>query len=162
MDPANKYLFHYSAEGPEPLLIYRGNVVLDGDGQASVELPDYFEEINRDYHYQLTPVGGAGPNLHIAQEIQGNRFTVAGGRPGLNVSWTVTGVRNDPFLRTVGAPVETDKPAHERGTYQHPELYGLAPEMGVSYDPELKRRPEHVDGGHAVPSSDRNEEASNE
>ena len=147
MDPANKYLFHYSAEGPEPLLIYRGNVVLDGNGETWVDLPEYFEEINRDYHYQLTPIGSAGPNLHIAQEIEGNRFKIAGGRPGLKVSWTVTGVRNDAFVRTVGAPVEKDKPEYERGKYQHPELYGMPPEMGVSYDPTREQRPKLLKEG---------------
>jgi hypothetical protein len=137
-DPANKYLNHQCAEGPEPLLIYRGNVALDAFGEARVDLPDYFEAINRDFHYHLTPIGGAAPNLHIAQEIINNSFMIGGGAPGLKVSWTVTGVRNDPYMQARKRPVVEDKSEHERGKYQHPELYGQPPEKGIDYraDPD--------------------------
>ena len=139
LDPAYKYLYHYSTEGPDPLLIYRGNVILDGNGEAWVELPDYFEEINRDFHYQLTAIGAPGPNLYIAREIANNQFKVAGGQPLMKVSWTVTGVRNDPYMREYGAPVEQDKPAEHRGKYLHPELYGQPKEMAVHQFPHVER-----------------------
>ena len=43
-----------------------------------------------------------------------------------------------------GAPVEVEKQDLERGTYQHPELYGQPPEMGMNYDAErtLHDRPD--------------------
>ena len=63
LDPAHKYLNHFSAEGPEALLIYRGNVTLDPSGEAWVTLPSYFESINRDLTYQLTPVGAPAPAI---------------------------------------------------------------------------------------------------
>ena len=134
-DPANQYLSHYCAEGPEPLLIYRGNVILDGNGQAWVTLPEYFEEINRDFHYQLTAIGAPAPNLHVAQEIAGNEFMIAGGPPLTKVSWTVTGVRNDAYVRRHGAPVEHPKREEHRGKYLQPDLYGQPEEMGVHYCP---------------------------
>jgi hypothetical protein len=31
-------------------------------------------------------------------------------------------------------PVEVEKQGREKGTYQHPELYGLSAEMGMNYD----------------------------
>ena len=67
--------------------------MLDEAGEAEVQLPSYFEALNIDYRYQLTAVGGPGPNLYVAQKISGNRFRIAGGAPGLEVSWQVTEVR---------------------------------------------------------------------
>src|SRR5262249_13187436 len=56
LDPKNKILNHYSAEGPEPLNVYRGNVTLDQAGRAWVILLAYFESINKDVTYQLTTI----------------------------------------------------------------------------------------------------------
>lgn len=70
-------------------------------------MPHYFAAINRDPRYTLTPIGGAMPGLHVAEEIDMRqdpvRFRVAGGRPGLKVSREVKAVRDDPFVRTHGA-----------------------------------------------------------
>src|SRR3990167_8868774 len=139
LDPANSYLNHYSAEGPEPINIYRGNAVLDKEGKATVKLPKYFSEINRDFHYHLTPIGGAAPELHVAQEIKDNSFTIGGGRPNMKVSWTVTGIRNDRWVQKYGAMVEQEKPAEHKGRYLHPELYAQSKEKGIHYYPEPER-----------------------
>jgi hypothetical protein len=124
LDPENKYLNHYCEEGPEPLNVYRGNATLDNSGEAWVTLPDYFDEINRDPSYTLTPLGFPAPLLHIAREIADRKFLIAGGAPGQRVSWRVEAIRNDRFVRTYGAPAEPDKPANFKGTYLQPELYG--------------------------------------
>ncbi len=134
LDPANKTLTHYSAEGPEPYLMYRGNVVLDGSGEADVELPAYFDAINRDVHYQLTAIG-APAVLYIAEEVADNRFRIAGGQSGMKVSWTVTGVRNDEFCRQAALAIEADKPDHLKGTYIMPNLYNMPESMGAFYRP---------------------------
>ncbi|MBI4548004.1 MAG: hypothetical protein HY707_08495 [Ignavibacteriae bacterium] len=143
LDPANRYLNHYCAEGPQPLNIYRGNVVLDGAGEAWVELPKYFDAVNREVSYDLTPIGAAMPNLHIAQEVLSiagaTGFRIAGGKPLMKVCWTVAGVRNDPYLATHGAPVEPEKLPEHKGKYLHPELYGKPKEMGISYTPGIER-----------------------
>jgi len=112
--------------------VYDGVVVLDGSGAAWVELPDWFEVLNSDFRYQLTCIGGYAP-VYIVQEIQNNRFQIAGGTPGLKVSWQVTGIRQDPWAEANRIPVEVDKPADERGTYLYPELYGQPEEMGLDY-----------------------------
>ncbi len=130
LDPANKYLRHYSTEAPEPINFYSGNTVLDEAGQAWVDLPDYFEAINRDFRYQLTTIGGWAP-VFIALKVENNRFLIAGGQPGLEVSWRVEAIRNDAYVRAYGAPVEIDKPAEVRGRYIHPELFGQPREMGI-------------------------------
>jgi hypothetical protein len=136
LDPENAYLNHYSAEGPEPYNIYRGTVVLDALGEAWVQLPDYFEAINRDPSYHLTAVGAPMPNLHVAVEIQGNRFKIAGGVPGKKVSWEVKAIRNDRWVQEYGYQAEQPKPREHRGKYLHPELYGQPKELGIFYHPE--------------------------
>jgi hypothetical protein len=123
LDPENKYLSHSFVESPDMMNVYNGNVTLDENGRAWVELPSYFEALNRDYRYQLTPLGAAAPNLHVAQEIRDNRFQIAGGEPGVRVSWQVTGVRDDPYARMHRIQVETIKPPEERGSLLHPDAY---------------------------------------
>ncbi|MBD3337319.1 MAG: hypothetical protein GF355_17540 [Candidatus Eisenbacteria bacterium] len=131
LDPENKYLSHSFVESPDMMNIYNGNVVLDAAGEAWVTMPDWFGALNRDFRYQLTPIGGPGPNLYVAEKINGNRFKIAGGAPGLEVSWQVTGIRQDPYAEEHRIPVEEDKPAHERGLYLNPELYGQPESMGL-------------------------------
>ena len=80
--------------------------------------PNYFEALNQDFRYQLTAIGAPGPNLYIAKEISGNRFRIAGGKPGMKVSWQVTGVRHDEWANAHRTQVEVDKTTKaERGTY---------------------------------------------
>jgi hypothetical protein len=99
LDPENKYLRHYSIESPEVLNLYRGSVVLDANGFAEVQLPSYFQAVNVDFSYQLTPVGSAAA-VFVAEEINAQgRFKVAGGSPGQKVCWTVYADRNDPFVQ---------------------------------------------------------------
>ncbi len=132
LDPENKYLSHSFVESPDMMNVYNGTVVLDAEGSARVAMPDWFEALNRDFRYQLTAMGAPGPNLYIAEEIQNNQFRIAGGSPGLKVSWQVTGVRQDPYAEANRIVVEEDKPEAERGTYLHPEAYGLGEEKGVT------------------------------
>jgi len=130
LDPANKFLTHYCSEGPEPINMYRGTVTLDASGQGEVELPGYFETLNRDFHYQLTPVGAAAV-VFVSQEIKGNRFRIAGGQPNMKVCWTVTGVRNDAFVQAYPTRDEQEKPAALRGKYLHPEFFGESADKAI-------------------------------
>jgi hypothetical protein len=131
--PETHFLNHFCIEAPEPYNLYRGTVTLDANGEAWVQLPDYFEAINRDASYHLTPIGAAMPNLHVAVEIQGNRFKIAGGAPFKKVSWEVKAVRNDPWVQQYGYQTEQEKPKEYQGLYLHPELYGQPKERGVFY-----------------------------
>jgi hypothetical protein len=132
LDPENRYLFHASVESSEVLNTYSGNAVLDAAGEAVVELPEWFGAINRDHRYQLTCVGGFAP-VFIAEEVADNRFRIGGGRPGLKVSWQVTGVRDDPVMRLRPFVAERDKPVDERGTYLSPEAHGKPPQAGIEW-----------------------------
>ena len=131
LDPANKYLSHSFVESPDMMNIYNGNVTLDGTGAAEVTLPVWFDALNGDFRYQLTAVGAPGPDLHIAREIAGGRFRIAGGPAGLKVSWQVTGVRKDAYAAAHRIPVEEVKPDVERGRYLHPELYGASEDLQI-------------------------------
>jgi hypothetical protein len=87
-----------------------------------VQLPDWFEALNRDFRYQLTALGSAAPNLHVRSEIKNRSFAIAGGRSGQRVSWLVTGIRRDAWANANRIPVEEDKLPAQRGKYLHPEL----------------------------------------
>ncbi len=138
LDPTNMYLQHSFVESPDMMNVYNGNVVLDGAGEATVALPDYFEVLNRDFRYQLTAIGAPGPNLYIASEIEGNSFRIAGGVPGSKVSWQVTGVRQDRYAEENRIAVEVQKEGYEVGRYAHPEAYGLPTTMSVEYHEEVE------------------------
>ena len=125
LEPEDKYLYHSFVESPDMKNLYDGVAVLDGEGSAWIELPTWFEALNQDYRYQLTPIGAPGPNLYIAQEIEDNRFQIAGGEPGMRVSWQVTGTRHDPFAEANRIPVEEEKPPDEQGSYLYPGANGL-------------------------------------
>jgi hypothetical protein len=131
LDPENKYLSHSFVESPDMKNIYDGVVVLDANGKAVVQLPAWFEALNRDFRYQLTGIGGYAP-VYISQEVAGNQFQIAGGTPGLKVSWQVTGIRHDPYAEQNRVKVEEEKPAFERGRYLYPAAYGLPTSAGIA------------------------------
>lgn len=135
LDPENRVLLHYSTETPEPQNRYNGNVRLDAAGTAIVQLPPYFQAINSDFRYTLTSIGAPAPNLHIASEIRGNRFEIAGGQAGQKVTWEVIATRSDLFVTERGAPAEIIKQGQERGRYLAPGLYGLPSERGLNHAP---------------------------
>lgn len=138
-DPAGKYLSHSFVESPDMMNVYNGNAVLDESGAAWVQLADWFETLNRDFRYQLTAIGAPAPGLFIAEEVENNRFKIAGGKPGGRVSWTVTGIRHDAYANAYRIPVEEVKPPTEQNTYLHPELYNQPEDRNVLYalHPEL-------------------------
>jgi hypothetical protein len=131
LDPANKYLSHSSVESSEMKNIYDGMASLDENGQATITLPVWFEALNESFRYQLTAVGQAAPDLHIAQEITDRQFRIAGGRPGMKVSWQVTGVRHDAYAQAHGLVVEQPKPLGERGKYLAPDADSSPREFGA-------------------------------
>jgi hypothetical protein len=99
-------------------------VTLDANGEAVVTFPDWFEALNREFRYQLTAIGAPGPNLYVAEEVADNHFKIAGGNPGMRVSWQVTGIRHDAWAEANRIQVEIEKPPNEQGTYIYPQLFG--------------------------------------
>jgi len=123
LDPENKTLSHSFVESPDMMNIYNGVIRLNRGGEAIVTLPDYFQALNQDFRYQLTALGAPGPRLYIAAKINNNRFKIAGGRPGAEVSWQVTGIRHDAYANAHRIEIEQVKPTNERGAYLHPDAF---------------------------------------
>lgn len=131
LEPETRYLSHSFVESPEMLNIYSGVATLDAAGAAVVELPSYFEALNTDFRYQLTPIGAPMRDLHIAAEVSANAFAIAGGQPGARVSWEVAGVRHDPASKAHPIVVEQDKAPEHQGLYLNPEAYGHDRSRGI-------------------------------
>lgn len=137
LDPAGKFLQHSFVESPDMKNIYDGVARLDAKGEATIEMPDWFHALNRDFRYQLTPHGSFG-ELYVRSTLREGRFSIAGGKPGQDVSWQVTGIRLDAWANANRIQVEVDKTGPDSGTYRHPELHG---------QPGSKRRaPKHPIG----------------
>jgi hypothetical protein len=124
LDPANKYLVHACVESSERLNVYRGSATMNSKGEATVRLPNWTEAFNGEFDYQLTPIGGSAPDLHIGEEIKDGRFRIAGGKPKQRVSWQVTGARVDAYAKAHPLRVEVPKRAADRGKYLTPIEHG--------------------------------------
>ncbi|ALO14313.1 hypothetical protein L21SP5_00641 [Salinivirga cyanobacteriivorans] len=133
-DPENKYLVHANVGSPDMKNIYDGVVVLDASGSAKIELPAYFSAFNKDFRYQLTAIGQPAPSIYIEQEITDNTFIIAGGEPGMKISWQVTGIRNDPYAQKNSLEVEKAKRPENHGKYTNPESYNKSEEYSINYD----------------------------
>ncbi len=119
LDPKNKYLSHSFVESPDMMNIYNGNITTGDQGEAIVEMPAYFDALNRDFRYQLTVIGQFAQAM-VLEKIKGNRFKIKTDKPRVDVSWQVTGVRKDKFAEDNRIKVESDKPESERGKLQNP------------------------------------------
>ena len=155
LDPENKYLQHSFVESPDMKNIYDGIVVLDANGDATVQMADWFEALNKDFRYQLTAIGASAPGLYIAKKVENNQFTISGGKPGMEVSWTITGIRHDAFANANRIQVEVPKDNGKAGTYLYPELFGMPKSMGETYEitkhaEEMEKRTEHDRGRMAA------------
>jgi hypothetical protein len=125
LDPKNKLLFHSFVESPDVKNLYDGIATLDENGEATIELPAYFDALNRDPRYQAKPIGASMPNLSIKAEEHDNRFTIGGGAPGGQVSWQITGIRHDPYILSHPVIVEvpkTDSTVVKKGQCLFPPL----------------------------------------
>lgn len=134
LDPLNKLLYHSFVESPDALDIYDGIATLDKNGEATIDLPNYFLALNKDFNYLGTPIGQPMPNLYLSKGVHRVFFgvfgrialTISGGAPNGRVSWQVTGVRHDPFIEANPIVPEVWKgpgQLYDRGQYQCPECY---------------------------------------
>jgi hypothetical protein len=130
-DPANKYLYHSAVASPDMMDIYNGNVTTGATGEAVVQLPAYFDALNRDFRYQLTPIGQFAQAI-VWQEIQDGKFVIKTDKPNVKVSWQVTGIRQDSYANAHRTPVEQDKPAGQQGKYLYPPEQGQPESEAIS------------------------------
>jgi hypothetical protein len=122
-------------------------------GRATVILPDYFDDINRNPRIQLTGVGSS--DVYVAEKISNNRF-VAGGKPGIEVYWEVTAERKDIHaeIARIQTPVVQEKQGGLRGHsidddamigmydglhQKNPDLFKFKTEEGRGVHEQLKR-----------------------
>ena len=88
--------------------------------------------MNGDLRYQLTVIGQFAQAI-VATKIQDSKFSIKTDKPDVEVSWQVTGVRQDAYAKAHPLVVEQDKPAMERGYYLHPEVFGAPESKGITY-----------------------------
>lgn len=122
-DPENKFLVHSFVESPDMMNVYNGNAITDANGFVTVELPDYVENANKDYRYQLTPIGQFAQCI-IKEKVKGNKFVIQTDKPNVEVSWMITGIRSDPYANQNRIEPVVAKDQNEKGKYLHPEAYG--------------------------------------
>jgi hypothetical protein len=123
LDPANKFLSHSFVESPDMKNIYDGVVTTDKNGKATVTLPDYFEALNKDFRYQLTPVGKFS-KVVISKEIMNNQFEIETSEKNVVVSWQITGTRIDAYAEANRIQVEELKEGNDIGRYIYPQGFG--------------------------------------
>ena len=133
LDPAHKFLSHSFVESPEMMNIYNGNVTTDATGSATVTLPAYFAALNRDYRYQLTVLGQFAQAIVSRKIIADNTFAIRTDKPGVEVSWLVTGVRQDAYAKEHPIVVEQAKSAEEDGKYLYPAGFGAGEEKRIGH-----------------------------
>jgi hypothetical protein len=140
LDPANKYLYHSFVESPDMMNIYNGNATTDAQGSAVVQLPEWFETLNRDFRYQLTVIGQFAQAI-VASKVANHQFTIKTDKPNVEVSWQVTGIRQDAWANAHRIPVEVPKADRDRGLYLHPELFGAPAEknIGLAHHPIIQK-----------------------
>ncbi|GIV03071.1 MAG: hypothetical protein KatS3mg015_1901 [Fimbriimonadales bacterium] len=143
LDPENYCLNHFCSEGPEPYNNYRGNVVTDAKGYATVALPAYFDSINRDPTYHLTVIDDSDDFIlaKVVREIRNNEFIIRTSKPYVKVSWEVKAIRNDRWVQRYGYQTEQEKEDEIKGKYLNPELYEKPKESGILYRPDVDRTP---------------------
>ena len=136
-DPENKYLYHSFVESPDMMNIYNGNATTNTNGEVVVSLPTYFDDLNIDFRYQLTPIGQLAQAI-VLTEISGNTFTIKTDKPNVKVSWQVTGVRNDKWAQKNRVIAEVEKEEDNIGLYLHAAEYDLPKEKSIDWNTHEK------------------------
>jgi len=139
-DPENKMLKHFAIESNEVLNLYRGIAQLDANGQATIELPSYFDDINTNFSYQLTAIG-TPEQPYVMEEVNNNKFVVAG-KAGTKVSWTLYAERNDAYMKAYpeAGQVEVEKKENNKGKYIRPELYNASSDKAIFKSHTVKKQ----------------------
>lgn len=116
-DPYNASLRHACIESDEYKNVYDGVVTTDSSGYATITLPDWFDALNEKFRYQLTVLdeGDDFVLAKVARKIENNQFTIRTSKPGIEISWQVTGVRKDAYAKAHPLVVEEAKTKAQKG-----------------------------------------------
>jgi hypothetical protein len=131
--PARAYLQHSFVESPDMKNVYDGVVRTGARGYATVELPSWFQALNGRFRYQLTAIRSFARAI-VWREVRRNRFTIRTSRPGVKVSWQVTGIRHDAYARAHPLAVELPKRGAARGRFLAPEELGRPARLRIDGD----------------------------
>jgi len=132
LDPRNKLLYFSFLESPDMKNVYDGIATLDDNGEAFIELPSYFLALNRDFRYLATGLSEPMPDLHLMRGVRREwffgkpSFRIAGGKPGGEISWQVTGIRQDALALqhpVIPEVLKRDSGVVAEGEYLFPELF---------------------------------------
>jgi hypothetical protein len=69
----------------------------------------------------------------VSTKVASHQFGIRTDKPNVEVSWQITGVRQDAYAKAHPLVVEQAKDARERGHYIHPELYGAPEEQSIDW-----------------------------
>jgi hypothetical protein len=137
-DPENKTLRHTCIESPEALVVYRGKVDLNGEGEAVVELPGYFVSLTKEDEATITLTSVGKPFLTGYEWESDFTSFVVYGDPGREVSWVVYADRDDPVIHQLARPVEEmkgpDNKFADRGELLYPTAYDYPETMGIEHE----------------------------
>jgi hypothetical protein len=89
----------------------------------------------------LTVIGQFAQAI-VGHKMENNRFEIRTSAPNVEVSWQVTGVRQDVYAKAHPLVVEQDKGARLSGFFIHPELYGAPAEKQIEWarHPEMMKQ----------------------
>ena len=112
-----------------------------------ISLPEWFESLNRDFRYQLTVLGQFAQAI-VSGKVSNHQFTIKTDKPNVEVSWQVTGVRQDVWANAHRIPVEVQKAEKDRGMYLHPELFGQSMDKSIAlaHHPSMRMALKHKSG----------------
>ena len=116
-DPYNATLRHACVESDEYKNVYDGVITTDARGYATITLPSWFDSLNENFRYQLTIIDDGDDFVlaKVTKEIENNRFMIRTSKPSVKVSWMVTGVRKDAYVRDNPLKVEEAKTGDRKG-----------------------------------------------
>jgi hypothetical protein len=97
-----------------------GNFAADGNDALNDALN---HALKRDFRHQLTVVGQFAQAI-VSEKVKGSRVTTQTDKPSVEVSWQVTGIRQDAWAEKNRIANTVDKVGAEKGTLLHPEAFG--------------------------------------
>jgi hypothetical protein len=91
----NKYLVHACLEGPEGGVYYRGESEIVNNENVTIHLPDYVENLGKEFTVQVTPIYNGKKYQLYTSKINNNQFTVYSDNGNAEFFWVVFGKRCD-------------------------------------------------------------------
>ena len=101
--------------------VYDGVVITDASGLATVTMPAWFEARSIAISATNSPAAlGQPAQTWIAKKIANGRFTIQTDKPGVEVSWQITGIRQDAWANAHRIPVEEEEDRRREGALSPP------------------------------------------